>query len=144
VNASISAPIVSINAAPGWPGFHRPTPEEIAAGWEPLDQEKLDASIRSRHYLLPSYTANAVEIVGAHEDGWMVGEHGAILRLSTSALDAAQGSTEPKPPIAAPTRTPGPPCRRAPASSPPSAPRPRASTSHEWSRWATSAPWTRS
>jgi hypothetical protein len=80
------------------------TPEN-ASSYEPVDQNKLDASIRSRYYLLPSYSANAIEIVGAAEDGWIVGDRGAILRISEKALQQVEGATEPKPPRLGATRT---------------------------------------
>jgi hypothetical protein len=81
------------------PDFRAPTPEEVANGtYEPVNQDEVDSSRRSEHYLLPSYSVNSVEIVGEQEDGWMVGDHGAILRLSAQVVQSTEAASEPAPP----------------------------------------------
>jgi hypothetical protein len=71
--------------------------------YKPTKPEKLAAYLASKYFRLPSYGLLAVEVIGDSGQGWAVGEHGALMKLSESAGNS-QAKSEPGPPGLGPRR----------------------------------------
>jgi len=63
----------------------------------PETAEKLTAYLRARAFALPSYTLNSLDVVGTTGQGWSVGDHGAIVRLSEAGGSGGGGASEEEP-----------------------------------------------
>ncbi|MGH2956205.1 MAG: hypothetical protein ACRDL6_04335, partial [Solirubrobacterales bacterium] len=90
--------VIRFNPEARDPERFEPQPGDVISGdYRPTTQEKLSAYLTSQHFILPSYSLSAIDMIGTTGTGWAVGDHGAIVRLSDERGGAA-GEVEPDPP----------------------------------------------
>jgi hypothetical protein len=81
------------------PNVVNPSPDtsKVVSNSQALPQNA-QAYLRSEYFLLPSYSLNAVAVLGTTDSGWAVGDHGALVRLDVAGAASQKRSLEPPAP----------------------------------------------